>query len=240
MRQSRLFTEQPLQAGGRAELQGQSAHYLAHVLRLGAGDRVWLFNGDGADYDAEVSRIGKHDVQLQVGAVRTVATESPLHTVLGLGISRGERMDFAIQKSTELGVSVIAPLFTERCEVKLQGERSDKRSAHWRQVAISACEQCGRARIPLLLPPTALDLWLGAAPGERRFVLDHEEQGTLGGSRPGGGVCLLIGPEGGLAPAEIAAAKAAGFSGLALGPRVLRTETAPLAVLAVLQYLWGK
>ncbi len=240
MRISRLFTAQPLCANSTVELTDATAHYLGKVLRVGKGDALVLFNGDGLQYPAVVENVGKQHVQVSVGTAETPATESALHTVLGLGISRGERMDYAIQKSTELGVCVIVPLFTEHCEVKLSGERSDKRQSHWQQVAISACEQSGRVKVPVVEAPLSLAAWLARADGTLRMVLDHEESGRLSGPRPAEGVSLLIGPEGGLSPAEIAAAKAAGFAGVRLGSRVLRTETAPVAALSVLQYLWGE
>ena len=239
MRISRLFTAQPLVAQSCVELTDATAHYLGKVLRVEPGHQLVLFNGDGLEYPAVVENVGKQQVQVRVGEARAPATESALHTVLGLGISRGERMDYAIQKSTELGVSVIVPLFTEHCEVKLSGERVDKRQAHWQQIAISACEQSGRVRVPGIETPQTLAAWLGRAEGGLRLLLDHEESGRLAGPRPIGGVSMLIGPEGGLSPAELAAAKAAGFVGIRLGKRVLRTETAPVAALSVLQYLWG-
>jgi 16S rRNA (uracil1498-N3)-methyltransferase len=239
MRISRLYIAQDLQAHANVELSGASAHYLSNVLRLSIGTPLRVFNGDGHDYSATITAVQKHHISLQLDAAETPATESPLRTVLGLGISRGERMDYAIQKSTELGVSVIAPLFTEHCEVKLQGERIDKRLAHWQQIAISACEQCGRVRIPSILPPQPLSSWLTGVDTDLRLLLDHEEAGHLQGTRPANGVSLLIGPEGGLASDEIAGAKHASFTGIALGQRVLRTETAPVVALAVLQYLWG-
>jgi 16S rRNA (uracil1498-N3)-methyltransferase len=148
-------------------------------------------------------------------------------------------MDYAIQKSTELGVKVIAPLFTEYCEVKLDPERSEKRLAHWQQLAISACEQCGRVCPPRIEAPQALSNWLAATPPSLKLLLDHQQQEALPDTAPEEGVVLLIGPEGGFSEHEIALARRAGFRGIALGPRVLRTETAPVAALSVIQYLWG-
>src|SRR5690606_348388 len=142
-------------------------------------------------------------------------------------------------KATELGVNVIAPLFTEHCEVRLNDERREKRQEHWQQIAISACEQSGRVCVPQVLAPQALAEWVKSAPAELCLVLDHRQTAKLEGSKPEGGVALLIGPEGGLADAEIQLALNAGFKGIALGKRVLRTETAPVAALSVLQYLWG-
>jgi len=240
MRISRLFTAQPLVTSDSVALTDATAHYLGKVLRVEPGHPLVLFNGDGLEYQAVVETVNKQQVQVRVGAASAPATESALHTVLGLGISRGERMDYAIQKSTELGVSVIVPLFTEHCEVKLSGERVDKRQAHWQQIAVSACEQSGRVKVPVIETPQTLASWLGRAESGLRLLLDHEESGRLAGPRPAGGVSLLIGPEGGLSAAEIAAAKSAGFVGMRLGKRVLRTETAPVAALSVLQYLWGE
>jgi 16S rRNA (uracil1498-N3)-methyltransferase len=239
MRISRIFCTQVLSPGSDVVLEGQSAHYLSKVLRLPVGAALVLFNGDGHEYTASISAVDKKTCTLQVGAPMTPATESPLHTVLGLGISRGERMDYAIQKSTELGVSVIAPLFTEHCEVRLKEERREKRQEHWQQIAISACEQSGRVRVPEVLAPQALATWVGSKPAELCLLFDHEQAAALTGQRPAGGVALLIGPEGGLSSSEIGLALAAGFKGVALGKRVLRTETAPVAALSVLQYLWG-
>lgn len=239
MRLSRLYVTQSLNSDQVLELDDAASHYLGKVLRLEAGNEVVLFNGDGRQFLCAIEAVGKRAVSVRIGAASTPDSESPLQTVLGLGISRGERMDYAIQKSTELGVTHIVPLFTEHCEVKLQGERSDKRQQHWQQVAISACEQSGRVKVPTIAAPLPLARWLTTIDSPLKLVLDHEESGRLSGERPES-VALLIGPEGGLSPAEIALAKQAGFSGIKLGNRVLRTETAPLVALSVLQYLWGK
>ena len=239
MRISRIFYSAPLNSGVELVLEGQAAHYLGKVLRLSTGAPLVLFNGDGSEYAATVTQVDKKTCTVLPGAQLYPAVESALHTVLGLGISRGERMDYAIQKATELGVSVIAPLFTEHCEVRLNEERKEKRQEHWQQIAISACEQSGRVRVPEVLAPQALNSWVQSSPAELCLVLDHQQTATLTGSKPPGGVAVLIGPEGGLAPAEIQLALAAGFKGIALGKRVLRTETAPVAALSILQYLWG-
>lgn len=238
MRISRIFCSASLGSGIELVLEGQTAHYLVNVLRLGAGAALVLFNGDGSEYTATVTRVDKKTCTVLPGAQSRPAVESALHTVLGLGISRGERMDYAIQKATELGVNVIAPLFTEHCEVRLSAERKEKRQEHWRQIAVSACEQSGRVCVPEILAPQELDAWVQSSRADLRLVLDHQQSDALGGARPGS-VALLIGPEGGLAPDEIRLALAAGFKGIALGKRVLRTETAPVAALSVLQYLWG-
>lgn len=239
MRISRVFYSAPLSPNVEVVLEGQTAHYLGKVLRLSKGAALVLFNGDGSEYAATVTQVDKKTCAVLPGAQSYPVVESALHTVLGLGISRGERMDYAIQKATELGVSVIAPLFTEHCEVRLNEERKEKRQEHWQQIAISACEQSGRVRVPRVLAPQALSSWVQSSPAELCLVLDHQQTATLAGNKPEGGVALLIGPEGGLAPAEIRLALDAGFKGIALGKRVLRTETAPVAALSILQYLWG-
>ncbi len=239
MRISRIYCSAPLSTGTELVLEGQTAHYLGKVLRLTAGTALTLFNGDGYEYTATLTHVDKKTCTVLPSAQTQPQVESGLRTVLGLGISRGERMDYAIQKATELGVSVIAPLFTEHCEVRLNEERREKRQEHWQQIAISACEQSGRVRIPEVLAPQPLQAWVGSSPAELCLVLDHQQTAVLGGAKPAGGVALLIGPEGGLAANEITLALAAGFKGIALGKRVLRTETAPVAALSVLQYLWG-
>jgi 16S rRNA (uracil1498-N3)-methyltransferase len=239
MRRIRIYTDQPLQAPAQVELHDDTAHYVGKVLRLRIGDPLFVFNGDGYEYDGYVEDMSKKSVLLTLEKQLSPQTESRLHTILGLGISRGERMDFAIQKSTELGVNVIVPLFTDHCEVKLAAERLDRRQQHWQQIAISACEQSGRVKIPIVAKPLVLDDWLKTVQAERKFLFDLSQQHILGGTRPEGGVALLIGPEGGLSANEQTLALREGFTGIALGGRVLRTETAPVAALSVLQYLWG-
>jgi 16S rRNA (uracil1498-N3)-methyltransferase len=239
MRVSRIFCTMPLASGAERTLDGAAAHYIGTVLRLASGAALALFNGDGHEYAATLGRVDKKSCTVRIGERTTPGVESALHTVLGLGISRGERMDWAIQKSTELGVNVIAPLFTEHCEVRLNDERRGKRVEHWRQIAISACEQSGRVRVPEIAEPQPLDAWLRSKPAELCLTLDRDEAGALGGERPKGGVALLIGPEGGLSANELALARAAGFRGISLGKRTLRTETAPVVALSILQHLWG-
>lgn len=239
MRVSRLFTPQVLQPGTQVSLDAEASHYLLRVLRLPVGAALLLFNGDGSEYRAELSEAGKKQAAVHVLERLAAATESPLHTVLGLGLSRGERMDYAIQKSTELGVSRIVPLFTATCEVKLDASRAGKRLAHWQQVAISAAEQCGRVQPPEVVAPQKLEEWLASPLAGLKLVCDQRQERGLPPQAPPEGVVLLIGPEGGLSEREVAQARAAGFQGLALGPRVFRTETAPVAALSVIQYLWG-
>lgn len=239
MRLHRIFTPAFLEPGATVELDDRAARYLGRVLRTRAGDTVVLFNGDGRDYPATIVQVTKHTVAVRVNDVIAATNESPLHIELAQGIARGERMDFALQKAVELGVAAIQPLFCRRTEVKLSGPRLAKRMDHWRGVIISACEQSGRAVLPRLQEPAALGDWFHAPPEGARLVLRPEADATLPVLSRQDRACLLIGPEGGLADGEIAAALDAGFTPVRLGPRVLRTETAGPAALAVLQALWG-
>lgn len=239
MRMPRFYTTQSLQPDQTLELESGPSHHLARVLRIQTGATVQLFNGDGCDYDAEVVDVDRRAVTLRIGEPAPGIAESPLAIELGIAISKGERMDFVVQKATELGVSRIVPLLTERVEVRLKGERAERRLEHWRGVIIAACEQCGRATLPHLAEPQPFASWLAGCNAERRFVLHHRTASALSSSARPASVALAIGPEGGLSAAEIALAEAAGFEALQLGPRVLRTETAPLTALSILQFVWG-
>lgn len=239
MRLHRIFTPAFLEPGAAVELDDRAARYVGRVLRMRAGDTVVLFNGDGCDYPATIVQAAKQTVSAQVNDAVSATNESPLRIQLAQGIARGERMDFALQKAVELGVSTIQPLFCQRTEVKLSGPRLGKRLDHWRGIIVSACEQSGRAVVPHLQEPVGLDAWLHEPSPGARLVLRPEADATLPGLGRRDRVCLLIGPEGGLADREIAAAVDAGFTPVRLGPRVLRTETAGPAALAVLQTLWG-
>jgi 16S rRNA (uracil1498-N3)-methyltransferase len=239
MRVPRIFVPQPLHNGDRVQLDENAARHVLQVLRLSDGSRVILFDGSGREFAAELTVQGKHECRAQI--VETLRTEQPptLRIHLALGISRGERMDFAIQKAVELGVWSIAPLFTERTVVHLKGDRLAARQAHWQGVVRHACEQCGRSLLPELLPPQPLAAWLETFDGQG-VLLDHRARQGLGQlPSPAGEVHLLIGPEGGLSPAERETAMQKGLQGIRLGPRILRTETAPLAAIAAIQTLWG-
>lgn len=238
MRIPRVHADMPLQADSELTLPAGPSRHLGQVLRLRAGDALVVFNGNGHDYPATLQGGPKDALRVSLGQPGPDEPLLALTLHLGLGISKGERMDFAIQKAVELGVAAITPLFSARCVVRLDGERLARRQAHWQGVLVAACEQSGRRRLPLLHPAVSLDDWLAAAaPG---VLLDHRaEHGLAGLSRPAGALSLLVGPEGGLAPAERDRAAAAGLCGVRLGPRVLRTETAPLAAIAALQVLWG-
>ena len=239
MRVPRIFTGQALTTGAELALESGPSQHLARVLRMGQGDELQLFDGSGLEYRARIVAADKRQVTVVLLDATPGLTESPLQIHLGIGISRGERMDLVMQKATELGVAAISPLYTERTEVRLRGEREARKHQHWRQVVVGACEQSGRGIIPTVYEPTALAQWLEIADGERRFVLHHRATAAPEGAQLPASVILLVGPEGGLSEAEIAAAEAADFESLALGPRILRTETAPLAALAILQARWG-
>lgn len=238
MRVSRFYLDAPL-AQGEQLLDGDLAHYIGRVLRLAPGAPVQLFNGSGEEWPGEVLEVSKRQVRLTLAAPLAGMLESPLQIHLGQAISRGERMDWAIQKAVELGVNQITPLFAERCEVRLQGERADKRQQHWQQIAISACEQCGRSRVPQVHAPAALADWLAALDAELKLVLHHRADQDLRHLPTPGSLALLIGPEGGLSSSEIDLAETAGFRAARFGPRVLRTETAPVVALSIAQQLWG-
>ncbi|NLB99718.1 MAG: 16S rRNA (uracil(1498)-N(3))-methyltransferase [Pseudomonas formosensis] len=238
MRVSRFYLDAPLGAGEQL-LDGDLAHYIGRVLRLGPGAPVQIFNGSGQEWPGEVLEVGKRQVRLQLHEPVAGQPESPLRVHLGQAMSRGERMDWAIQKAVELGVSEITPLVTERCEVRLQGERADKRQQHWQQVAISACEQCGRSRVPQVHAPMALADWLTTLEADLKLVLHHRTDADLRELPTPASLALLIGPEGGLSRDEIAQAENGGFRAARFGPRVLRTETAPVVALSLAQHLWG-
>ena len=237
MRLSRFFIDAPLSLG-QHELPEAQAHYIGRVLRHAAGDAVQLFDGSGQEYLGALIEVGKKAVRVELREQLAGQAESPLRIHLGQGLSRGERMDWAIQKATELGVCEITPIVSERCEVRLKDERADKRLAHWRQVAISACEQCGRSVLPVIHAPITLAEWQGHVQAELKLVLHPVAAPLESHARPHN-LAFLIGPEGGLSEAEVEQAKAAGFHAARLGPRVLRTETAPVVALAVAQQLWG-
>ena len=240
MRIPRIYTDTPLQAGAEAQLDDKAAHHIGRVLRMQPGQVLSLFNGDGQDYPALIASASKKNVTVQVEQPTANSSESALEIVLGQTLSKGDRMDYAVQKATEMGVTRIVPLSTERCDVRLKGDREDKRLSHWRSVAISAAEQCGRARVPDILPVMNITEWLEYSQRcDLRLVLHHRTEQSLDSLAKPNSVALMIGPEGGLSADEIAQAEKSGFLPVALGPRVLRTETAPVAAIALCQWLWG-
>ena len=229
MRKPRLFTDQPLTPGDQVVLEGTVARHLGNVLRARAGEQIALFNGDGREFAAKVLSVSKREVIVDIGAAAAPQTESPVHTTLGLCLSKGDRFDWAIQKATELGVGAVAPLHSERVEFSIPQDRMKKRITHWQQIAISACEQCGLNRPPAVDGVLPLNTFMDQAQGLK--LIAHPGEGPLdaGAVRDATDIALLTGPEGGFSDDELAAARAAGFVGFALGERVLRAETAPVA-----------
>lgn len=209
------------------------------VLRLKVGTEIRLFDGNGLEYQATLSHVERKRSEVELGQRLPNHTESPLNITLLQGISRGERMDFAIQKAVELGVKRIIPVVTERCNVQLKQDRAEKRHAHWQGVVHSACEQSGRAVLPLLSEVAELQLAMENTRDALKLVLDPQAETGFKNLEPAKHLTLLIGPEGGLTEQEIGMAKSAGFTAVQFGPRILRTETASTAALAVVQSLWG-
>ncbi len=238
MRTIRLYTEQSLQTDATLILEDGPASHLTRVLRAREGDSVTLFNGLGWDWSCTVAEVSKRETRIAVGRAVQVDNESPLSSHLGLCLSKGERFDWAIQKATEMGVASITPLFSARVDVKLPADRLTKKQRHWQQIAISACEQSGRAVVPVVKQATDLSAWALDADADLKLVLHHHNPARLTEVTPNS-VALLIGPEGGLTEQEVEHALSAGFQALQLGPRVMRTETAPIAALAVLGSRWG-
>jgi len=242
MRSIRIHVDFPLAAGSEIPLPQQAAEHVARVLRMNAGDPLTVFNGDGHDYDGSIVAVGKREVLLRVDKARALHNESPLPLTLAQGVARGEKMDLIVQKATELGVVRIVPLLTERSEVKLDPARAAKRLAHWQAVAASACEQSGRARLPEIVPALPLQTWLDGLADDgalRLALLPEASRSPRELDFAGHGGTLVVGPEGGLGERDVRALDASSFTGLRLGPRILRTETAGLAALAALQALHG-
>ena len=242
MRVTRVHVDLPLSDAAEVPLPDAAAAHLTRVLRLREGDACVLFNGDGRDWPATITALGKREVRVRLGEATGVDRESPLSIVLVQGVARGEKMDLVLQKATELGVAGIVPVLSQRSEVKLDDARAEKRLAHWRSVVASACEQSGRARVPSVAAPVSLQAALGALqPGGTRLLLDPDGPVTFSGLEPdtAHAVHLAVGPEGGWSPLDREQLMAAGFAGLRLGPRILRTETAGLAAIAALQARFG-
>jgi 16S rRNA (uracil1498-N3)-methyltransferase len=235
----RIYQATPLTLG-ELLLDEKASHHLARVLRANMGDEITLFNGEGGEYQALIRAFSKKHVTVELIQFIARDVESPAHLILAQGIARGEKMDFVIQKAVELGVSEIYPVITERCNVRLDKDREEKRLEHWRAVIISACEQSGRNRLPLLHAAISFDTLIETVQADMKFILLPDANQQLKSQHfAANKIALLIGPEGGLGAQEIARAQAADFHALNLGPRVLRTETAALTALAVLQFKFG-
>jgi len=242
MAHTRLYVNDIIEVGKELELNSDQARYLGRVLRLRSGDTLTVFNGDQGEFAATVSAIGRNAATVLADTHIDTATESPLKVHLVQGVSRGERMDYVIQKATELGVKRISPVLTEHGVVKLPEDRANKRRRHWQSVAASACEQSGRIRPPLIDEPMPLNSWFGSKTDDADIdliLLPRAATALTSIGAPKTKVCLLIGPEGGFSHDEYEDAQLAGFKAVSLGPRILRTETAAAAALAVVQSMWG-
>ncbi|WP_116136730.1 16S rRNA (uracil(1498)-N(3))-methyltransferase [Trinickia diaoshuihuensis] len=242
----RFFVDSSLEPGDVVALPDEVARHV-QVLRLAAGDSLTLFNGRGGQYEADLVEIGRRSAVARIGAFEPLDAEPPYRITLAQGIAGGDKMDWLIEKAVELGVARIAPLTTARAVVRLSAERASRRHAHWEGVVRAACEQCGRNRLPEVDPAQDFSKWLEALPAPAddtalRLMLSPRAAtafASLPAAAPNVEVVLLIGPEGGLSPEEEDAAREHGFAPLSLGPRVLRTETAGMAVLAALAARWG-
>jgi 16S rRNA (uracil1498-N3)-methyltransferase len=237
----RFFCPVSLAAGQTIDLPPQAAHHALRVLRLGPGDELVLFDGSGGEWSGRLVEAGR-GLQVALGDWREIERESPLLLTLVQALPAADKMDWVVQKAVELGATAIWPVQARRSVVRLAGDRAEKRRLHWQQVAISACEQCGRNRVPTLASLLDLPHYLAqpAAEHETRLLLSpHQGQRLSALARPEGAVTLLVGPEGGLDPEEESAARSVRFQPVSLGPRVLRTETAGLAAIAAIMSLWG-
>ena len=239
MRVSRLYTTATLSTGKTIELDEDNGHYVRTVLRLKKDTDIILFNGNGGEYLGSISEVSRKAVLIDIKQWIERSVESPLIITLGLGISRGDRMDFTVQKAVELGVNHITPLLTEHCVVQLKGEKRPQRLLHWQKIAQHAAEQSGRTLVPPLMDIHHLQHWVGQQQGLKVFLDPYATTSLAELSPINGQVTLLTGPEGGFADQERELAKAAGFIPVSMGKRILRTETASLAALAAVQMLWG-
>ena len=238
MRSYRVYSSSLLTSGQVCALDEHASHHLARVLRVKVGTQVSVFNGDGQDYSGQVDAVSKQQVTVNITSVKSLHTESTLHTCLALAVSKGDRFDWAIKKATELGVTSIVPILSQRVDVRLSPERWLKKRAHWQQVVISACEQSGRAVIPEVFSPEPFDSWVAGMEADCKYLLDPALESEETSTTPES-VAVLIGPEGGFTSEELRLASQFGFYALRLGPRVLRTETAPLVALSVIGARWG-
>jgi len=242
MRLARFFVDPPLETGARLQLPERAAHHAARVLRLREGDPIVLFDGSGGEYAASIASLERDTVHVAVGVWQDVERESPLAITLAQGISGAERMDLTVQKAVELGVAAIQPLITERSIVRLDARRTASRVAHWQRIVASACEQCGRNRLPEVRSPVAVTELCAATHDQgTKWLLSPEAPLRLRDATAGlsAGLVMAAGPEAGFSEAETRALLDAGFTAVRLGPRILRTETAALAAIAALNAIAG-
>jgi len=245
MKRPRIYQPQALQPGTTLTLDDTGFNHAIRVLRLSLHDECRIFNGQGGEYSAHITQLSRKNATVFLGNYCPDNHSSALDIHLGQVMSRGDRMDFVVQKATELGVTTITPLFSERCEVRLNKERLHKKHQHWQHTAISACEQCGLNRIPNIITPMTLNDWLASTSATHRWILHpHSPQAisphkTTPAIETPTSCAVLIGPEGGFSNTEVSHAQQHRFNALTLGPRILRTETAPIVALSLLQYQWG-
>ena len=240
MRHPRIFLDQALQTDTICTIKDDAAHHIAHVLRMRVGQQLILFNGEEGQFTAEIIAINRHSVDVQVGGYTAIDLESNLDITLVQGISRGQHMDYTLQKAVELGVKKIVPVMTEYGNVKLDNERLAKRHLHWQKIIIGACEQCGRNSLPVLEETRDILDWISVDTNQFKLILQPTSDHRLAKlDEPVGHMTLLVGPEGGFSQQEFDFAKRNGYQGLSLGPRILRTETAALAAISACQTLWG-
>ncbi len=240
MRNPRIHVEEQLQFGQVITLPVETSHYLVQVLRLKAGAAIRPFNAFSGEHNAVIENPDRKKTTIKIG--EQIIADDPMGLLinLGLGLSRGDRFDFAIQKATELGVSSITPLTTEFSEVKFaSADRKDKKLSHWQKIAVSAAEQSGRLSVPLVHPPMQFEEWTAAAEDDALLILNPRAELGFSAVAKANSCSLLVGPEGGFSPKEEQLAQEQGFQGVALGNRILRTETAPLAAIAILQFMMG-
>lgn len=240
MRIPRIYQNKTLYTGDLVTLDEKATHHVLHVLRLKAGYSINLFDGKGNEFSSRIHEIHKRSVQVYIEQPVALIPDSTLKIHLGQGISKSGKMDIALQKAVELGVDEITPLMTEFSAVKSSDEHLLKRFSHWQAIIINACEQCGRARLPVLNSACSLSEWLHQSKSDLSLVLDpYSSDGFSAITSHPSSIHLLIGPEGGLSEKEIHLCKTHQFKGVKLGPRILRTETATLAAMSILQSLWG-
>ncbi|WP_448760891.1 16S rRNA (uracil(1498)-N(3))-methyltransferase [Acinetobacter tandoii] len=232
----RFYIEAELAVDTQIELTETVFHHWCKVLRAQVGDQATLFNGQGGEYNVELTEVSKKSATVQVLTFNPSNRTPVIRTLLGQVMSKGDRMDYAIQKAVELGVSEIQLLTSERCEMRLKYDRDQKKLEHWQGIAIAACEQCGMNIVPKILAPLSLEKWLASELPETKLVLAPNKDEANPLSKAKANIALLIGPEGGLSEAEIQTANEAGFVNWCIGERVLRTETAPVVALSILNY----
>ncbi len=240
MRKTRVYVETNLTAGQAVTISDDSFHHLSHVVKHREGDWIHAFDGNGGYFESIIISKNKRSITIKPDVFVKDNRESDLRLTLAQGISRGQKMDFTIQKAVELGIYIFVPVMTERSNVKLDNERSEKRLKHWQKIIINACEQCGRNVLPTILEPVTLDEWVAVDTNAMKYVLDPLATMSISGvAQQGTEISLICGPEGGLTENEIELSEKSGYSPVSLGPRVLRTETAAISALAIFQSKWG-